>query len=500
MHLAGGKSLGDGALEGELLLLQVISRGVLDLELSHSVRKSGLDLVLLSALDLEGHGWVGDDLLDTGDVGLELLAGLKLLGESLVGGLELLGVVDHVLNLRRRELANRVGDGDVGRATGGLLSGGNLEDTVDIDLENDLEDGLTSLHWWDWSKGELSEGGVVLTVDTLSLEDWELNGLLVVGDSGESALLDGWDGLSTGDNWGEDVTLHGDTKGKWDDIQKEEVGGLSGGSLSGEDTSLDSGTVGDSLIWVDGLLELLAVEEIGKELLDLWDTGRSSDKDDLVNLGLVHAGILEDLGNWVKGSVESLGVDVLETGTGDLGGEVLTLEEGVDLDGGLGTVGESALGTLASGSETAESTWVVGHVLLGLALELLLEVLKEVGIEILSSQVGVTGGSLDGEDTSLDGQEGDIESSTTEIVDENVALLGGLSGTETVSNGGSGWLVDDTEDVKSGDGTGILGSLTLVVVEVSWNGDDGLGDLLSELDLSNLLHLWKLSANLLWYV
>jgi hypothetical protein len=31
--------------------------------------------------------------------------------------------------------------------------------------------------------------------------------------------------------------------------------------------------------------------------------------------------------------------------------------------------------------------------------------------------------------------------------------------------------------------------LTLVVVEVSWDSDDGLGDLLAQLDLSNLLHL-----------
>lgn len=59
-----------------------------------------------------------------------------------------------------------------------LLGGGNLEDTVDVDLEDDLEDGITSLHGRDGSKGELSEGGVVLAVDTLTLENGELDGLL----------------------------------------------------------------------------------------------------------------------------------------------------------------------------------------------------------------------------------------------------------------------------------------------------------------------------------
>jgi hypothetical protein len=37
-RLAGGESLGDDALQRQLLLLQVLSGGILDLELSHGVR------------------------------------------------------------------------------------------------------------------------------------------------------------------------------------------------------------------------------------------------------------------------------------------------------------------------------------------------------------------------------------------------------------------------------------------------------------------------------
>lgn len=64
-----------------------------------------------------------------------------------------------------------------------IRSGSDLEDTVDIDLEDDLKDGLASLHGRDRSKGELSEGGVVVAANTLTLEDRELNGLLVVSGS-----------------------------------------------------------------------------------------------------------------------------------------------------------------------------------------------------------------------------------------------------------------------------------------------------------------------------
>ena len=88
-HLSGGESLGDGALESKLLLLQVISAGILNLELGHGIAESRLDLLLLAALEPHGGSGVRDHLLDTGDVRLELLSGLELLAESLVAALEL---------------------------------------------------------------------------------------------------------------------------------------------------------------------------------------------------------------------------------------------------------------------------------------------------------------------------------------------------------------------------------------------------------------------------
>jgi hypothetical protein len=108
---------------------------------------------------------------------------------------------------------------------------------------------------------------------------------------------------------------------------------------------------------------------------------------------------------------------------------------------------------------------------------------------LLTTQVSVTSRSLDGENTTLDVQKRHIKSTTTEIVDEDVPLLVGLSGTETVGDSGGGGLVDDAENVEASNGTGVLGGLTLVVVEVGGHGDDGLLNLHAELDLSNLLHL-----------
>lgn len=112
----------------------------------------------------------------------------------------------------------------------------------------------------------------------------------------------------------------------------------------------------------------------------------------------------------------------------------------------------------------------------------------ETVVEVLASQVSVTSSGLDLEDTLLDGEERDIEGSTTEIEDENVALTLDLL-VETVGDGSGGRLVDDTEDVEAGNQTGILGSLTLGVVEVSRDGDDSVVDGSTEVGLSRLAHL-----------
>ena len=109
-------------------------------------------------------------------------------------------------------------------------------------------------------------------------------------------------------------------------------------------------------------------------------------------------------------------------------------------------------------------------------------------VKVLTTQVSVTGSRLDLEDTLLNGKERNIEGTTTEIEDEDVALALNLL-VETVSNGSSSGLVDDTEDVKAGNETGILGGLTLGVVEVGGNSDDGVVDGATKVGLGGLTHL-----------
>ena len=128
------------------------------------------------------------------------------------------------------------------------------------------------------------------------------------------------------------------------------------------------------------------------------------------------------------------------------------------------------------------------HTLLVLALELLNEVVDKAVVEIFTTKMGITSSGLDLENTLLDGQERNIESSSSEIENQNIAFADDLL-VETVGNSGSSGLVDDTEHVHAGNGPSIFGGLTLRIVEVRRNSDDGIVDGGAEIGLSSLLHL-----------
>lgn len=202
--------------------------------------------------------------------------------------------------------------------------------------------------------------------------------------------------------------------------------------------------------------------------MDLGDTGRTTNKDNVVNLGGGDLGVLEDLLYGVNGRLESDGVDLLEPSTSDVGREVGTLVERVDLDGGLSNGRESSLSTLTSRSQSSQSTSVVRDVKLGLPLELSLEVLKEVVVEVLTTKMSVTSSGLDREDLALNGKKRDIKSTTAQVEDEDVSLLLGLL-VKTVGNSGSSRFVNNTEHLKTSNGAGVLSGETLRIVEVGRN-------------------------------
>jgi len=118
--------------------------------------------------------------------------------------------------------------------------------------------------------------------------------------------------------------------------------------------------------------------------------------------------------------------------------------------------GECALGTLTSCAQTADSTSVGGDILLVFALEFLNKVMDKSVVKVLTT-VSLAVALTSKIPSSIVKRE-NIERSSTNIEDENVTLASDLL-VKTVGDCSSGGLVNDSENVEAGDGSGILGGL-----------------------------------------
>ena len=170
-----------------------------------------------------------------------------------------------------------VGDGDGLRFAGTLIGGGHLHDTVGVDLERNLDLGNTAWSRRDAGELELSKKVVVLGQRTFTLEDLDQDGGLVVGGSGEDLALAGGDNGVTGDELGHDTAGGFDTESERVDVNEDDI---TQALVTSEDTTLNGSTISDGLIRVDTLGRLLP-EVLLEELLDLGNTSRTTDEDDL---------------------------------------------------------------------------------------------------------------------------------------------------------------------------------------------------------------------------
>ena len=82
-----------------------------------------------------------------------------------------------------------------------------------------------------------------------------------------------------------------------------------------------------------------------------------------------------------------------------------------------------------------------------------------------------------------------VERSTTQIINGNFDIA--IQFVQTVGQGGSGRLVDDTLNHQTCDFTGFFGCLTLCIVKVCGYGDYGAGYFLTQIIFGGFLHFLK---------
>ena len=355
--------VGNG-LELLLVLLVLLTSGLLAVvEPGNDLVDLSSELLLVGSLDLLVDLGVAEGVAQRVGVRLKAVLGSDTATLSLILILVLLGLSKHTLDILLGETALVVGDDNLVGLAGALLDGGDVHDTVGINVEGDLNLGNTTGGRGDTGKLELAEQVVVFGALTLTLVDLDQDTRLVVREGREDLGLLGGDGGVAGDELGHHTTSSLDTGREGSDIEQQDLVGGLGRSVTRQDSSLDGGTVGNSLIGVDALVGLLAVEVVGDELLDTGDTSGTTNEDNLVDEALVDLGVSENTVDGLDGGSEEILAELLETSTGDGGVEVDTLEERVDLNGSLSRRRQGSLGTLASSAETTQSTAVDRQIL-----------------------------------------------------------------------------------------------------------------------------------------
>jgi len=420
------------------------------------------------------------------DVVLKLVLGFELFLDGLVLFGELLGLFYHAVNICFAETTLIVGNSDGLDLTCSLLGSLDSQDRVLINLESDLDLGSSTGSGRDAVDIELTELMVVLYKGAFTFEDGNSNGSLLVLVGGESLRLFGGDHGSTVNNLGQDSSDGLNTEGKGSHIDEEDILGLISG-LSSQNTSLHGGTVSDSFVGVNSSVGFFTVEEILHELLDLGDTGGSTNKYDFVDFRLLHGGVIKNLLDRGDSLLEKIGTKLFESGSSESLLKINSVNKSFNRDLDLNDSREVTLGLLNFHLQLLEGSSVLLDVNVVLLLEDLDKMLSDSLVEIFSSEMGISSSGDDFENSIIDSKEGHIESTTSEIEDNNV--LFSIFLVHTVGNSSGSGLVNNTENFHSGDSSSILGSLSLSIVEVSRDSDDSVMNFLTKVSLSNLLHL-----------
>ena len=83
-----------------------------------------------------------------------------------------------------------------------------------------------------------------------------------------------------------------------------------------------------------------------------------------------------------------------------------------------------------------------------------------------TSEMGITVGGKNLEDSIVNGQNANIKGATSKIKDEDILLAAFL--VKTVSNGSSSGFIDNSSHVETSNNAGVLRRLSLGIVEVGW--------------------------------
>ena len=410
------------------------------------------------------------------------------------------GLLDHAIDLILRQ-AGAAGDGHGLFLASALVLGGHVHDTVGVDVEGNFDLRDATRRRRDTGQFEGAQRLVIASELTFALIDLDEHGRLIVFRGGEDFRALGRDGGVAIDELGHDATLGFDAEGQRGHVDEQHVL-----TVALDDAGLYGSADGHDLIRVHGLIGFLTASELLDQLLDGRHTSGAADEDHMVDVAHTNAGVSQHVVERSTATAQQIGGHFLEVGAGQ--GLIQMHRSAVRSHGqilhgnaGAGRGAQLLLGLLGGFLQTLQSDLVLAQVNAILVLDFADEPVDDLLIPVVAAQmiVAVGGLHLNGGEAVIvlaDFQQRHIEGAATQIEDQDALVF--LALFKTVGQCGCGRLVDDTQHVQASDGAGVLGRLTLGVVEVCRAGDHGVGDRLAQVGFGVALELHQhLCGNLL---
>ena len=398
------------------------------------------------------------------------------------------GVLHHLLDFRLAQAGVGL-DRDLGFLAGALVLGGNVQDAVGVDVEGDFDLRHAALRRRDVGQVELAQALVAGGDFALTLQNVDGHcGLIVVG-SGEHLIRPGRDGGVLRDQLGHHAAERFDTQAERGDVEQQHVL-----DVALQHAALDRGADGDGLIRVDVLARVFTKEFL-HQFLHLGHAGHAADQDHVGDVGDFDAGILDRHLARLDGALDQFFNQALELGAGDLHDQVFRAGsiccDVRQIDFGLGVRRQLDLGLFRRFLQALQRQHVLLQIDALLFLELVDDPVDQALVEVFAAEEGVAVG---GQHFELmlavdfgDFDDRDIERAAAQVIHRDLAIAFLLVHAERQR--GRSRLVDDALDFQTGDAAGVLGGLTLRIVEVGRYGDDRFGDFFAQVILGGFLHL-----------
>ena len=265
----------------------------------------------------------------------------------------------------------------------------------------------------------------------------------------------------------------------------------------GQSSARKCRTASTGLILIKSRGENLSREDGLDAGADSWNTSRSADKLDRVDLverqARILEGPLEGSGDAVQRFIDELLVLLAR----ELGGRVDIGHDGLHGEGSFGIGGQNLFELLGRGRKAERRLGVREHIDLVLCLKFFGEVLHKCVVDITAAEIRLIRGALDSELALGKGDHGGRQARVSDVDEDNMARILGfrkISLGDTVAKGDGSGIVDQTERVETGNGSSVKDSPSLDIGVPSRNGDDDIGNVVLELVRGDFAKLAQVHA------